>query len=145
MSFLGNIGGIIGAGQQPLNTGAGVGGISPVNQSQFAAQNMVYNGAVTQTAPWQSTATQAAPYPPVRHIYDVTFADLKNEAMLAPISVLVNMWLAKYQNEWVLSDDVSRDDFFRLAANRLIKLNMLETVHVSDKWQDAYRLIEDEE
>ena len=143
MSFLGNIGGAIGAGQQPLNTGAGAGGISPVNQSQFAAQNMVYNNAINSQ--WQSTATQTAPYPPVRHIHDVAFADLKNEAMLAPISVLVNMWLAKYQNEWVLSDDVLRDDFFRLAANRLIKLNMLETVHVSDKWQDAYRLIEDEE
>ena len=143
MSVLGNLSGIIGAGQQVTNNGAGIGGINPVYHSQFAAQNTVFNNALNSL--WQSSQTQPAPSPPVKNMHDITLADLKNEAMLAPISVLVSMWLAKYQNEWVLLDDVVTDDFFRLAANRLKKLNMLEIVYVSDKWQDAYRLIEDEE
>jgi hypothetical protein len=143
MSVLGNLCGIIGAGQQGTNTGAGVGGISPVYHNQSAAKNAVFNNAVNSL--WQASQTTPAPSPPVKNIHDITLADLNNEAMLAPISVLVSMWLAKYQNEWVLSEDVVTDDFFRLVASRLIKLNKLEIVHVSDKWQDAYRLIEDEE
>jgi hypothetical protein len=136
MSVLGNLSGIIGAGLQGTNTGAGTGGISPLSYNQSAARNTIFNNAIN---------SQPAPSPPVKNIHDITLADLKNEAMLAPISVLVSMWLAKYQNEWVLSEDVVTDDFFRLVANRLIKLNKLEIVHVIDKWQDAYRLIEDEE
>ena len=149
MGILGNLIGSAGAGQVGTNTGAGIGGVGQVNQSQFATQNAALNTVTAQSVQGNVALGYGALQPtrvntPVRHLYDITYLDLKSEAMLAPISVLVNMWLAKYQNEWVLSDDVAKDDFFRLAAARLIRLNKFEAIHITDKWQEAYRLIEDE-
>ena len=149
MGILGNRIGSAGAGQVGTTTGAGIGMVSQVNQSQFATQSATLSTAAAQSI--QSNVAlgfgalrHTAVNIPTRHLYDITYLDLKSEAMLAPISVLVNMWLAKYQNEWVLSDDVAKDDFFRLAAARLIRLNKFEAIHITDKWQEAYRLIEDE-
>ena len=92
MGILGNLIGSAGAGQVGTTTGAGIGMVSQVNQSQFATQSATLSTAAAQSiqnnvALGFGALRQTAVNIPTRHLYDITYLDLKSEAMLAPISV----------------------------------------------------------
>lgn len=50
----------------------------------------------------------------------------KLPAMQAPLSVLRNLWLAKWGDAWVRAGDIFEDDFWRLGYQRMAKECMFE-------------------
>jgi hypothetical protein len=57
----------------------------------------------------------------VLHITDLDHAVFKTD-----ISVLVNLWLAKYGRDWVEKDKATEDEFFEFAMLRLKSTGRLE-------------------
>jgi len=72
----------------------------------------------------------------------LTENDLQNEAMKAPISALVDMWLARWQGEWVSETYFQEDDFWRIALVRLTGANKLEKHNLATQMSPVYRIIE---
>jgi hypothetical protein len=68
--------------------------------------------------------------------------DLKNDAMKAPLSALVDMWVVKWSGEWVDEKEFQEDDFWRIALVRLTGANKLEKHNLANQYQSVYRIIE---
>ena len=68
--------------------------------------------------------------------------DLKHDAMLAPLSALVDMWTMRWQGEWVNEQEFQEDDFWRLALIRLVGANKLEKHNLANQYHSVYRIIE---
>jgi hypothetical protein len=86
----------------------------------------------------QVTAVQM----PYGHFKTLTEQDLHHEAMKAPLSALVNMWLARWQGEWVSETYFQEDDFWRIAVVRLTGANKLEKHNLATQMSPVYRIIE---
>jgi len=72
----------------------------------------------------------------------LTENDLQNEAMKAPISALIDMWLARWQGEWVSETNFQEDDFWRITLVRLTGANKLEKHNLATQMSPVYRIIE---
>jgi len=72
----------------------------------------------------------------------LTEDDLHNQAMKAPLSALIDMWLARWQGEWVNESEFQDDDFWRIAMIRLTGANKLEKHQLANQYQSVYRIIE---
>lgn len=72
----------------------------------------------------------------------LTEDDLKNDAMQAPLSSLVDMWTVRYSGTWVSEADFQEDDFWRIALIRLVGANKLEKHHLASQYAAVYRIIE---
>jgi hypothetical protein len=72
----------------------------------------------------------------------LTEDDLRHEGMKAPLSALVDMWLARWQGEWVNEKEFQEDDFWRIAMIRLTGANKLEKHNLANQYQSVYRIIE---
>jgi len=68
--------------------------------------------------------------------------DLRHEGMKAPLSALVDMWLARWQGEWVNESEFQEDDFWRIAMIRLTGANKLEKHNLANQHTSVYRIIE---
>ena len=68
--------------------------------------------------------------------------DLKHDAMLAPLSALVDMWTMRWQGEWVNEQEFQEDEFWRLALIRLVGANKLEKHNLANQYHSVYRIIE---
>ena len=68
--------------------------------------------------------------------------DLRHDAMKAPLSALIDMWVMRWQDEWVSEDAFQEDDFWRLALIRLVGANRLEKHHLANQYAAVYRIIE---
>lgn len=68
--------------------------------------------------------------------------DLKHDAMLAPLSALIDMWTMRWQGEWVSESEFAEDDFWRLALIRLVGANKLEKHNLANSYSPVYRIIE---
>lgn len=89
-----------------------------------------------------STTTGALHYPThVGHI-GMTAKDLDHEAAKVSLDVLKNMWLMRWQDKWVNKDEITEDDFWRIAFVRLENVNKLERHILADNMQYVYRIIE---
>ena len=66
-------------------------------------------------------------YPPT------TSMELDHPAYEAPVSVLIDMWLARFGNDWIDIEDVDNDDFFRRAFSRLKGMGELEVHYLTDR------------
>lgn len=66
-------------------------------------------------------------YPPA------TSMDLEHEAYETPVSTLIDLWVARYGNEWVDLETVDDDTFFSLAYQRLKNLGQLEIHYLTDR------------
>jgi hypothetical protein len=66
-------------------------------------------------------------YPPA------TSMDLKHDAYETPVSTLIDLWVARYGNEWVDLETVDDDVFFSLAYQRLKNLGQLEIHYLTDR------------
>lgn len=110
-----------------------------------AAQN-VYNSATTQVSATGTISNGIqTPYTLNTGIHGITplnEKDLKHDAMVAPLSALVDMWMARWQGEWVSENEFQEDDFWRLALIRLTGANKLEKHHLASSYYAVYRIIE---
>jgi len=68
--------------------------------------------------------------------------DLHHEAMKAPLSALVDMWLARWQGDWVSETNFQEDDFWRITLVRLTGANKLEKHNLANQMSPVYRIIE---
>ena len=68
--------------------------------------------------------------------------DLHHEAMKAPLSSLIDMWLARWQGDWVSETYFQEDDFWRIALVRLTGANKLEKHNLANQMSPVYRIIE---
>lgn len=62
-----------------------------------------------------------------------TSMDLEHEAYETPVSTLIDLWVARYGNEWVDLETVDDDTFFSLAYQRLKNLGQLEIHYLTDR------------
>jgi hypothetical protein len=68
--------------------------------------------------------------------------DLKHEAMQAPLSSLVDMWLARWGTQWVGEQEFMDDDFWRLTLLRLSGAGKLEKHNLVNQYHSVYRIID---
>jgi len=68
--------------------------------------------------------------------------DLQHDAMKAPLSSLVDMWVVRWGGEWVGEGYFQEDDFWRLALIRLVGANKLEKHNLANHYNSVYRIIE---
>jgi hypothetical protein len=119
-----------------------------VTQQMMEKQNagtIVGNGVtgITLTAgsntTWASNVAVQMPYGTFKVL---TEQDLRHEGMKAPLSALVDMWLARWQGEWVSETEFQEDDFWRIAMIRLTGANKLEKHNLANQYISVYRIIE---
>jgi len=83
-----------------------------------------------------------APPPVQRASYTVTENELQSEAMIAPLSAVVDMWTVRWGGEWVAEKDILFDDFWRLVLLRLISTNKVEKHYKINQEGLVYRIVE---
>ena len=59
--------------------------------------------------------------------------ELNSEAFNVPVERLIDLWTAKFGNEWVDMTDIAIDAFFSGAYKRLKQLGELETHYLTDR------------
>lgn len=94
---------------------------------QGGGSTITYRGAKAFTEPMNSYVSED---------------DLKNEAMEAPLSAIVDMWQMRWGGTWVKETDVADDHFWRIALMRLMGANKLEKHNVVSSYSRVYRIIE---
>ena len=83
-----------------------------------------------------------APPPVQRASYTVTEDEIQSEAMVAPLSAVVDMWTVRWGGEWVAEKDILFDDFWRLVLLRLISTNKVEKHYKMNQQGLVYRIVE---
>ena len=68
-----------------------------------------------------------AAYPPA------TSMDIEHEAYETPVSTLIDLWVARFGNDWVDLETVDEELFFGLAYQRLKNLGQLEVHYLTDR------------
>jgi len=87
---------------------------------------MAQQGQQNATIRREGTIVGAA-YPPA------TSMDIEHEAYETSVSTLIDLWVARYGNEWVDLETVDDDVFFSLAYTRLKNLGQLEIHYLTDR------------
>ena len=59
--------------------------------------------------------------------------ELTTEPFHMKIEDLVNLWLAKYGNEWVAVQEVSNDNYYKYVYKRLYAVGELEQHYLTDR------------
>jgi hypothetical protein len=77
-----------------------------------------------------------------RGIKTLNEQDLQHEAMKAPLSALVDMWVVRWGGEWVSEAEFREEDFWRLALIRLTGANKVEKHNLANQYDAVYRIIE---
>jgi len=111
-------------------------GISDKDYANALEHQRVHMQAVKNTG---ATVTIQEPYGTFKVL---TESDLRHEGMKAPLSALVDMWLARWPGEWVNETEFQEDDFWRIAMIRLTGANKLEKHNLANQYQAVYRIIE---
>jgi hypothetical protein len=70
---------------------------------------------------------------PVQPMSALKEKELNHAAMETPIYTLLNLWVARYGNEWVDLDEIKNDEFFSLAHKRLAQMGQLEQHYLTDR------------
>jgi hypothetical protein len=93
-----------------------------------------------------TTANAMIAPPPVNSFqggsYAVTEGDLQSEAMVSPLTAVVDMWTVRWGGEWVSEKDLLLDDFWRLVLLRLLSTNKVEKHYKMNQQGLVYRIIE---
>lgn len=63
-------------------------------------------------------------------------------AFTASMQDLQNMWRARFGSDWVRSDVAEQEEFFDLAARRLLSAGRLESHHLTAPNAVVYKLVE---
>jgi hypothetical protein len=64
---------------------------------------------------------------------EVNMEDLESLPFSTPIETLLNLWVARYGNEWVDVKDVLAEEFYGLTYKRLKSMGKLETHYLTNK------------
>lgn len=67
-------------------------------------------------------------------------SDLDHAVFKTPVEALINMWVAKYGEDWVSKDLVLDDPFFEWAAMRLRSLSKLEEQSFTEEGTRVFML-----
>lgn len=139
MSILSSLGNIIGGG--------GGGMYQQAQQANPHQQQAIQPGAYQNVAAQQAgsityTGTNPTTWGANSIVPQVKEKDLKHDAMVAPLSALVDMWTMRWQGTWVNEAEFDEDDFWRLALVRLLGANKLEKHNLADQYRSVYRIIE---
>ena len=59
--------------------------------------------------------------------------ELDSEAFTVPVDRLIDLWTAKFGNEWVDMSEIATDEFFSGAYKRLKQLGELEVHYLTDR------------
>ena len=81
-------------------------------------------------------AVQGGPFgwqPAPIHTEITDTKELASEAFNVPVDRLIDLWTAKFGNEWVDMTDIAVDAFFSGAYKRLKQLGELETHYLTDR------------
>jgi len=70
---------------------------------------------------------------PIETSSAITEKDLKHAAMETPIYTLLNLWGARYGNDWVDMVEIENDPFFAIAHKRLKQMGQLEQHYLTDR------------
>jgi hypothetical protein len=62
-----------------------------------------------------------------------TRMDLDHDAYETPVATLIDLWVARFGNEWIDLETVDDDKFFSLAYQRLKNLGQLEIHYLTDR------------
>lgn len=108
----------------PSTTGGAIPGVLS-GPSTFAFSN---NGSVNN-----STTTFSAPGGVISDEVEVNMEDLESLPFSTPIETLLNLWVARYGNEWVDVKDVLAEEFYGLTYKRLKAMGKLETHYLTNK------------
>jgi len=122
--------------KQMARTSAVVNDTNTITASAGGGGGLVYNG--TTNTWYAGTGTQATPI----GLKVITEENLQHDAMKAPLSSLVDMWVMRWQGEWVNEQEFDEDDFWRLALVRLLGANKLEKHNLANQYRSVYRIIE---
>ena len=79
------------------------------------------------------SGTVHAPQGVITKTDEVNMADLESLPFNTPIETLLNLWVARYGNEWVDVKDVLAEEFYGLTYKRLKSLGKLETHYLTNK------------
>jgi hypothetical protein len=107
----------------PFAAGGAIPGVLS-GPSTFAFSN---NGSVN------NTATFRAPGGVISDEVEVNMEDLESLPFSTPIETLLNLWVARYGNEWVDVKDVLAEEFYGLTYKRLKSMGKLETHYLTNK------------
>lgn len=58
---------------------------------------------------------------------------ITDELLNAPLPTLIDLWLARYGNEWVSLETVDDDEFFSKAYKQLKAVGELEVHYLTDR------------
>jgi len=99
--------------------------------------------SITATFPTTTAATVTAhPYNTKTGEPRMVASDLDHEAAKVSLETLKDMWVVRFQDNWVSQSDVKDDDFWRIAWVRLENVNKLERHMLFDRMEYVYRIIE---
>ena len=71
-----------------------------------------------------------------------TEAELKKDVFNVPVNRLIDLWIARFGNEWANLEDIDNDEFFSLAYKRLKQLGELEVHYLTDRARYVCRVPE---
>lgn len=125
----------LGAGTQPLNTGAGVGGINSIST---AVSSPTWSSANRGSSSFNGVVKAPAF---IEVDPDAPAIELEHPAMQSDLTTLKNIWLVAYGNQWVRSSEL--DSFHWLTAIRLHKIGKMEKMYLTDGDKPVFRIIED--
>ena len=57
----------------------------------------------------------------------------EHSAFKAPISVLIDLWVTRFGNEWVDLETIEGDEFFSIAYKRLRQMAQIEMHYLTDR------------
>jgi hypothetical protein len=109
---------------------------------QLELEKQMENQMLTSTVSGTGSFTLHPVQQPYGTFKVLTENDLQNEAMKAPLSALVDMWLARWQGDWVSEIVFQEDDFWRITLVRLTGANKLEKHNLASQSAPVYRIIE---
>lgn len=100
----------------------------------------ITNGTNTTPTPWQTLTTNTSggafgrvgiPSPPLQEASNSY--EINGDVFELPVERLIDLWLAKYGNEWIDLADLQGDIFYSLAYKRLKSLGELEVHYLTDR------------
>lgn len=105
----------------------------------------ITNGTAAPPSSWQTLTTTTAPNtissgafgrtgipnPPITDATDSKL--LSSEVFELPVERLIDLWLAKYGNEWIDLVELQDDSFYSLVYMRLKSLGELEVHYLTDR------------
>ena len=101
-------------------------GMNSINGSAAQAYTAARNNAQAYNRGREATVVGDT-FPPA------TSMELDHPAYDAPVSVLIDMWVVRFGNDWVDIETIDNDDFFRLAFKRLKAMGELEVHYLTDR------------